>query len=74
MATVYTTTRSFDSIQGERVLSVDVGAGSVVVACEHGTDNWIDMKTYDADTVEIINFGYGRVYRFTVSGGATYAH
>ena len=71
--TVYTTSRAFSTIHGERVVSVDAGSGQVVVECEHGPGNWITMKTYSADAVELVNFGFGRSYRFTVSGGATYA-
>lgn len=73
MATVYTTTKTFSGIYGERVLSVDAGTGSISVECEHGADNWIVMKTYDADAAEVINFGYDRTYRFVVTGDATYA-
>lgn len=69
--TVYTVTRTFSNL-GTRVLSVDAGTGSVTVAAQHGTDNFIDMKTYSADEVEVIEFT-NRTYRFTVVGDATYA-
>lgn len=72
--TVHTTTKTFNKITGEHLVSFDVGAGSVVVACEHGSGNWIDFETITADAVKLINFGSGsRTIRFTVAGGATYA-
>lgn len=72
METLYTTTQVFSTISGKRVLSVKSNGGSVVVACKHGAD-WITMKTYTVDTVEVIDFVDSRDYRFTVAGGATYA-
>ena len=71
--TVYTTTKMFSLIQGERVVSVDAGTGTVVIACQHGAGNWIDVKIYSADTVEVLDFGLNRTYRFTITGDATYA-
>lgn len=72
--TVYSATRVFDSIQGPQVVSVDAGTGSVALECRHGADNWLTIETFDADTAKVIDFGSrGRVYRFTVSGNATYA-
>lgn len=73
--TVYTAaTRIFDSLAGERLLSVDAGTGTVLVEFEHGTNNWIVLKTYTADTVELLNFGtFGRRVRLTITGNATYA-
>lgn len=70
--TVYTATVTLDKISGERVLSVDAGTGTLVVACKHGAA-WIDMKTYSADAVETIEFGINRIYRFTLTGDATFA-
>ena len=71
--TVYSATKVFNSLHGEWVLSVDAGTGSVAVECQHGTDNWVTMETFSADTVQTIEFGRGRIYRFTVTGDATYA-
>lgn len=71
--TVYTATRTFDKLDGEHLLSVDVAAGTVVIEVEHGAGNWIVVKTYSADAAEIMNFGNNRTFRFTVSGGATFA-
>lgn len=70
--TVYSATKTFDSIGGQRVLSVDANGGTVTVEAAHGAE-WIAMKVYSADAVEVIDFGYNRSYRFTPAGGATYA-
>lgn len=70
--TVYSDTRTFESIDGKRVLTVDAGTGSVTVAIRHGA-SWIDVQSFSVDTAEVIDFGYNRVYRFTVTGDATYA-
>lgn len=72
-ATVYSTTREFSNISGERMVSVDAGTGSVAIEVDHGTSNWILVETIAADTAKIVNFGYGRTVRFTVTGDATYA-
>lgn len=71
-ADLYTATRTFDAISGPRVLSVKANSGSVLVECQHGSE-WVTMKTYSADTVEVIDFGNSRTYRFSVTGAATYA-
>ena len=72
--TVYSATREFDNIIGPQVVSVDAGTGSVVVAVRHGSGNWIDVETFSADAAKVIDFGpRGRVYRFTVTGDATFA-
>lgn len=71
--TVYSATREFDNIDGDTMVSVDAGSGTVTVAVEHGADNWIDIETFSADTAKVINFGYGRNIRFTVTGDASYA-
>lgn len=69
--TVYSATRTFSNL-GQRVLSVDAGTGTVVVEAQHGASNWVAMKTYSADAVEVIDFNT-RTYRISVTGDATYA-
>ena len=72
--TVYSATKTFDSITGQRLISVDAGTGSVTLDVEHGSANWINVETFSADTVKVLDFGpLGSTYRFTVSGDATYA-
>lgn len=71
LTTTYNATRTFTGL-GTRVLSIDAGTGSIAVQVEHGADNWITMKTYDADAAELIEF-LNRKYRFVVTGDATYA-
>lgn len=67
--------QTFSAITGRKVVSVKANGGSVVLECRHGTSPvvWITMKTYTVDTVEVLDFMDGRVYRFTPAGGATYA-
>ena len=71
--TVHTVTHEFSSLHGLRTISVDAGTGSVTLACRHGAGNWIDVETFSADTVKTLDFGIARIYRFTVTGDATYA-
>jgi hypothetical protein len=72
MADVYAVTRTFDRVSGERVLSVKVNGGTLVVDCAHGAE-WVTFRTFTEDTAEVVNFSNSRVYRFTPAGGATYA-
>lgn len=71
--TVYTATKTFGSITGERVVSVDANGGSVAIQVQHGTNNWITVETIATDSAKVLNFGANRVYRFVVTGSATYA-
>lgn len=71
--TVYSETKVFGSVTGERLVSFDVGSGSVTVAVEHEEGSWLDFHSATTDSVEPINFGYGWNIRFTVAGDATYA-
>jgi hypothetical protein len=72
--TVYSATKTFDKISGTRVISVDAGTGSVVLAIEHGSGTWLDIETFSTDTAKVLDFGpLGATYRFTVTGDATYA-
>lgn len=71
--TVYSATKVFDSITGERVISVDANGGSVVIQVQHGTDNWITVETIATDSAKVLNFGTNRIYKFVVNGSATYA-
>lgn len=71
--TVYTTTQTFENITGERVLSIDANGGTVTVEKQHGPGNWIPAEVFNADTVEVMEFGVSSVFRFTPTGGATYA-
>ena len=70
--TVYTTQRIFDTISGERILSVQVNGGSLTVECQHGDGTWVEAKSYTDDAVESMEF-MNRTFRFTPAGGATYA-
>lgn len=72
MADLYAVQQVFPKINGTRVVSVVTNGGSVVVECEHGAA-WVPFKTFSADGAEIADFAGGRTYRFTPSGGATYA-
>ena len=72
--TVYTSTTSFENIVGERVVSISVGSGaSVVIEVEHGNGQWVEIDTFHQDAVQALTFGYGRNYRFTVTGDASFA-
>lgn len=71
--TVYSTTETFGNISGDRMVSVDANGGSLVIDVEHGSGNWVTVQTFSDDGAKVMYFGYGRTFRFTVSGGATYA-
>lgn len=71
--TVYSATKVFDSITGERVISVDANGGSVVIQVQHGTNNWITVETISTGSAKVLNFGTNRIYKFVVNGSATYA-
>lgn len=73
VGTVYTETREFTGLQGKKLISVLAGTGSVTLEVEHGDDNWITFDTITSDTFKVVNFGYGRVFRVTVSGDASFA-
>ena len=73
METVYSVSREFDSIDGQRVISVDANGGTVAIQVRHGAGNWIAVETFSADTAKVLDFGYNRVYKFVVTGAATYA-
>lgn len=72
MESVYTVETVFSTVSGRRVVSVKANGGSVVVACKHGAD-WVPFKTFTSDGAEVVDFLNSRHYRFTPSGGATYA-
>lgn len=69
--TVYTETKTFDSLRGDHVLSIDAGTGSVTLAVLHG-EEWLTIETWSSDAVEVVSFGNNRTYRFTVTGDATF--
>lgn len=73
METVYTATRTFENIHGPRVISVDANGGSVALEIQHGSANWITVETFTSDTAKVLDFGRGRIYKFVVTGSATYA-